>query len=161
MIELEGMFEPEAVLRAAGISRNVFNSWLARRHLDVRSRGAGRVRKFTFDQVVRIAVTNELTRKFWIRIQSASYWTDQVRLPIADAGDFLLVADLSTAIAVHLDPGDSIDHVVAAAGLTPEQRFSWIMVDISRIAARVRHVLLNPDEPGPSYDEGHGMDGSV
>src|SRR3954468_13094693 len=101
MIDLEGSFGPEAVCRAAGISRDIFNSWLARKYVAVRSRGAGRARQFTFEQVVRIAVMSELAWKFAIRVASAAQWSDKVRLPIADDGDFLFVADQGIATVLH------------------------------------------------------------
>jgi hypothetical protein len=168
MIELAGMFGPEAACRATGLSRDVFTSWLTRKYVDVRSRGVGRARRFTFEQVVRVAVTSELANKFSIRVAAAAQWSDKVRLPIADDGDFLLVKDQIDAIVVHLNPGESIDHAIHAIHAIAESsgdsflqlmlmdfdRISWIMVDISKIAARVRRVLSNPDDPGPSYDWG-------
>jgi hypothetical protein len=150
-------FSPDEAARVAGVDRATFHSWLARKYIRVESRGQGRARKLTFEQVIQIAVASELNHNLGVSIAAAAEMAAVVKLPIADRGDFLVAGNISHSIVVHQEPGQSLDSVIAAGigSLKPRilpSRSSCVVIDVSRVAARTRYLLDHPDHKWPLDD---------
>jgi hypothetical protein len=162
---------PAEVYDAAGVSRGVAHSWVARQLIPLPpGPGMGRERRFSLLDAVRIAAVAELTR-LGISVSVAARGAALIGGPAAPGLDEVLkkassFALILTPTTLPLDPATdstravplglfqytSVEQLHSMVALRFSGPTSFIFVDVSGVAARVRAKLL--DAPPAIGDAG-------
>jgi hypothetical protein len=153
-------YGPQEVCDAAGVARATFHSWVARKYLPLPpAPGAGRERRFSVRDAVRIAVVVELTRlgvSIGIAGRISGNITDR-HIERENEITWALIMASSAAYPARASepawPGFAIHQLRAPADVEEViyrivpggKASSYVMVDLTAVAKRTVAALDNPE----------------
>lgn len=160
-MQKEQTFGPAEVCAAAGVPRATFHSWVARRYFPLPpSAGAGRERRFSLTNAVRVAIVAELTRigvSIGVAANAARLFQEPFRYGDQRAG-LLLVPDASpaaeTAIVgpnIMAMPFTSFAEIGFRVAMRPPAgAAAFTVVDVTAVAERTIQALEGGQEAEPT-----------
>jgi hypothetical protein len=142
----ETTFGPAEVCEAAGVPRATFHSWLARKYIsDAPGPGAGRERRFTLIEAIRIAVIAELNR-FGVPVSTAAGYCRRISGDYSTDPTVMILGreQSSTAMAaMNIVPIKQLGEIGKLIGQIP----FLLVIDLSRIAADTKKALAAGRRP--------------
>lgn len=131
-------FGPAELCQAIGIPRALFDGWLSRRYIEAESLGAGRARKFTFDEAMHVAALAALAQRMPIS-QAAAHLNavaDRFRAAVQDdfgRDRFLLIGEDAQVVR-----GDYAEKAIRYVERVP----TLVVMNINRLVENTYKALL-------------------